>query len=530
MISFHAGNNYLYNNAGTAQAMLFSKPALIRYILAVFAIAQAPLLLTPPDHVHTFRQALTAGVARNYLDDSADFLKPRVLEREHTDGVTGMEFPIYNYAIYLGYRIFGFHHNLGKILSFVCALMALWFFFRWVSVMLGAAVANLATAALAFSPLFFTFSGKVMPEMAGMMFQVLALWFFTSALFEEDMKGRAVSYTRLAAGVFFFQMASLVKLNTVTAFVFALYLLHRRFGPAFLRRPWFYLAAALAFLPFAWWYYVYVPKLVAINGLTTFFLGFSLVETLRMLVFGKIDFIKALTDTLPGAYLGYGLAALSLYGWYRILRDRAAGAVPSVVTASLAVAMVNFACVVIKAGDKFVEGHTYYLFGSLPYTPVVAGYAVVYLLERPRAAAWRRAEVAVAVIILVSLFGRVGHTYSRDPVPDRFMRLGAIIDQVAPPGERIAVNTPVNPTSLYYFHRTGWLLKEELMLNPNVVSQLHAKGLRYLVFIDYPGTAENRARRNLACERVWVYPGDRLLVVKLKEGVGPAGSKSLPVQ
>jgi hypothetical protein len=434
-----------------------------------------------------------------------------VLERQHTDGVAAMEFPLYQYILSLGYDAVGFHEGLGKALSLLCSLATIALYHRFVRRLLGRRIGDLAALTLTFSTLFFTYAAKVMPETMALALCMGALTLTIEALFDDVLRPRVPNHFLLAATTILFALAILIKMNMIIAALFIAYLAHRRFGWSFLLRPDFILMAGASLVPFFWWYYWYAPAMENCNALNVFFLGYSMAETVPMLFDGRIDWIKVFCKVLPQDYLGWGLSAAVLYGGWRAVQAGRLSPLPCPVIASLAVTAVYFALILLKSGDKFVEGHSYYLYGSLPFVPMV----VAFMLDAGLRNISRRMGIVLVVIVFLALAGRVGHYYKRDPVPDRLIAMRPLIDAVVPPGARIGVNVPVNPMNLYFFRRTGWLLSNGQLTDREYMERLRERGLRYLVLVAPKGVRYEELSAALLPELVWLYPEQELTIMAL---------------
>ena len=75
-------------------------------------------------NLHEWRQCDVLGVARNYYNESMNFFYPRIDGWRNLSGITGMEFPLFNYILALLYTI------SGKVISFGCSLGSLWLIFK----------------------------------------------------------------------------------------------------------------------------------------------------------------------------------------------------------------------------------------------------------------------------------------------------------------------------------------------------------------------------------------------------------------
>src|SRR5258706_14427865 len=88
--------------------------------LALVALALALRcygLTAPLLDYHSWRQADTAAIARNYAANGYRLLYPQVDWGGQTPGYVESEFPLYSYTLALLYRVFGAHEWIGRLLS-----------------------------------------------------------------------------------------------------------------------------------------------------------------------------------------------------------------------------------------------------------------------------------------------------------------------------------------------------------------------------------------------------------------------------
>ena len=89
-------------------------------IILVGVLAHAYKIGNPLFDKHPFRQFDTAAVARNYYDSGMNFLHPQVDWRGSSEGYVEVEFPAYNYATAVLYKVFGPREWLGRVVSTAC--------------------------------------------------------------------------------------------------------------------------------------------------------------------------------------------------------------------------------------------------------------------------------------------------------------------------------------------------------------------------------------------------------------------------
>lgn len=153
---------------------------------------------------HSWRQADTASVTRNFIKEGFNPFLPRfddssgISERPYPNigRYRFVEFPIYNMAVYPFYLIFGVNEMIHRLVSVLFSLGSLVFLFLIVKKNAGEIAAYLSTLIFALLPYNVFFSRTILPESA-LIFFSLGMMYFVGNLIEERKKGLV-----WAAGIF----------------------------------------------------------------------------------------------------------------------------------------------------------------------------------------------------------------------------------------------------------------------------------------------------------------------------------------
>ena len=134
----------------------------------------------------SWRECDVAGIARSYYREGMNLFYPRVDWRGDSPGFAEMELPIYPWLIAWGYKIFGFHEPIGRIINYFFSLLTLVVFFKLVKYLLPPMGAIAAAIFFTFNPLLINTSNSLQPE--GLMFlgYVLAGYWFIRWLDNES--------------------------------------------------------------------------------------------------------------------------------------------------------------------------------------------------------------------------------------------------------------------------------------------------------------------------------------------------------
>lgn len=195
----------------------------------------------------SWRECDIAAVARNFYQEDMNILYPRIDWRGNGPGYAEMEFPVFPWMIALGYKVFGFHEVIGRVLAFIFSLATLFAFFKLARYLLSESGAILASLFFVLSPLTIRIANSLQPEGLMLFALVLAVYGFIRWLDEDKTKWFVLAMLATAVAV-------LAKVNSLHIGILFLILLINKKGFAFIRdfRMWLFALVALA--PAALWY------------------------------------------------------------------------------------------------------------------------------------------------------------------------------------------------------------------------------------------------------------------------------------
>ena len=88
----------------------------IRFWLITLAIVRLYAITMPPlEFQHPWRQADGLMIARNFYETDSNIFYPRVDTAGDKTGITGSEFPILNYLIYLVSLVFSYQPGMAGL-------------------------------------------------------------------------------------------------------------------------------------------------------------------------------------------------------------------------------------------------------------------------------------------------------------------------------------------------------------------------------------------------------------------------------
>jgi len=239
-----------------------NKKNIIEYFLLSLILAGAFVVRTykinnPLADWHSWRQADTSAVSRNFIKYGFDLLHPRFDDlssipsgKENPQGLRMVEFPIYNFfqaqlAIRFPEKTLEWW---GRMISVVFSLGSLVFLYLISRDKLGPAIGLLSAFFFAFLPFNIYYSRVVLPEPM-MIFASLGMIYF----FNNWLEGKQPSFFFFILSLIFAACALLVKPFVAFLFIPMCYLFWRKLGFGFLKKPQFYLYFILCFLPLILW-------------------------------------------------------------------------------------------------------------------------------------------------------------------------------------------------------------------------------------------------------------------------------------
>lgn len=208
---------------------------------------------------HSWRQADTSAVSRNFLKFGFDLLHPRFDDlsnvpsgKDNPWGYRFVEFPIYN-AVSAGVtKTIGIFplEVWERLVSILASLGSLIFLYLLAKKYLGRKVGLLAAIFFAVLPFNIYFGRTILPE-PSMVFTSLGMVYFFASWLEE--KKKLLSIICYLLFIIFAASALLIKPYALFLFLPMFYLAWRKWGIKFLFQPTLYLFLILAVGPLWWW-------------------------------------------------------------------------------------------------------------------------------------------------------------------------------------------------------------------------------------------------------------------------------------
>lgn len=405
---------------------------------------------TPLADFHSWRQADTAAVARNFQRDGIDLLLPRFDDisriqsgQDNLEGYRMVEFPLYNAAIALLADTTGISIVLaGRLTSIFASIIIIVLLYLFALEERGVIAAVSASIIYAVFPFFVFFSRVVLPESTALAFTFLGLFFLYLNEYKQNKLSSVIFYVLAAT---FFALGILVK-PTVIFYAFAYgWLFVRKYQWSVAKKPHVYLFFILAVLPFIWWRqhianypqgipvsdWLFTSVNVSPGGLQSIFFKPS---------FFRWIFYERINNIILGGYATFFL----LLG---ILRKPKSYFLVSIIFSAVAFLFV------FQGGNV---QHEYYQTIILPAVALGVGLGVSFIAEYHTAFVNPFASTAAILCIAAfSYFISYYHVRGYYNYPTELVNIANIIKSVTSPEDRIITDTTGDTTLLFLADRRG---------------------------------------------------------------------------
>jgi 4-amino-4-deoxy-L-arabinose transferase-like glycosyltransferase len=208
---------------------------------------------------HSWRQADTAAVSRNFVKYGFDLLHPRFDDlsnvasgKENPQGYRFVEFPVYNAIHGLLYKLFPFWslEVWGRLVSILFSLISLIFLFLIVENFLNTQIALFSAFFFAVLPFNIYYSRVILPEPMMVMTALGMIYFTVKVLGNHELR---ITNFYLILGIIFAAISFLLKPYSLVFVLPIFYLCWRKWHFNYLRWISAFIFFLISLLPFLWW-------------------------------------------------------------------------------------------------------------------------------------------------------------------------------------------------------------------------------------------------------------------------------------
>jgi len=478
-----------------------------KYILLIFLIytlIHIPVFIFPSlQGQKIWRQADTAAVARNFAVESMNIFYPRIDLRGNLSGITGMEFPLFNYLVAIVYKITGTTWvNFGKILSYICAVFSVILLAKLVfspslisknylkenletnsQINLNNKFCNPALFVLIalLSPFCFRYSAKFMPEFLAMFLSVSSLVLFLSYQGKQDVFVKKSNYLILFSSALLLLLSMLVRpyyaffgLPLFIRAVLSFY--NKKFSESFIC---IFIGVFVLSVFYAWYGY-WVPYLNKSYGMSYFFMGSSIKENFLSLF--STNIIIDLFKEISHRYLGWVFLPFVLHGIYLYIRKDCSDMDNKINIISVRqivfIGLVSLLIIPFLIGKT--RDHIYYYGASYPMLMIFC-----YLSMQNIADTFPNKKVIVVFSIIFIIVAGVltPQIYKRHGYIKALVNKRADLLKNVGPNDLIITTDGGIPIDLFVLNRKGWVisLPRNLDERNNMLAHLKSLGAKYML-------------------------------------------------
>jgi 4-amino-4-deoxy-L-arabinose transferase-like glycosyltransferase len=432
----------------------------IRFWILLFFVIRLYGITNPPiDPASTWRQCDVLMIARNFYEIDANILFPRIDLGTPEGMIVGVEFPIYNYLIYLLSLLFGYEDWYGRVVNLAASSLALLFLNKTLVRYTSREIAFNATALLLFSG-WFSYARVTIPDVFAASLCIIALDF--ALVYLESGKFSALITFGLLASLGCLSKISAASILTVLAapMLDRTILWNRKIAVS--------LMALVVISIVCLWYFYWVPYLNSIGLSGYFFMGKPISEGVREILSNPIAFLREFFET-PLKYVGGLLFVLTIF--YAFWKKRGLELV------ALGMPLFAFCIFLLKSGDAFLMNGYYFLM-IVPPIAVIVGFGVALLKSR-------RLQLILIFIVAVENIANQIHVFQVRPTYQPYTQLENIFDSLGSSNQDLVAvaNGDGSPMAIYLSHRKGWNVSVDFLKNEQNVKQMLERGCKYILIL-----------------------------------------------
>jgi 4-amino-4-deoxy-L-arabinose transferase-like glycosyltransferase len=429
----------------------------IRFWLAfLFIIRLYAITLPPLEFQHPWRQTDGLMIARNFYETLPNIFYPMVDTAGEKSGITGSEFPILNYLIYLTSLIFGYQHWYGRLIVLIVSTLGSFYFYKSIRKYFDEFVAFSATIILT-SSYWFSYSRKIFPDCFALSLCLIALYYILEYL-EKGKPWHLFIYLLLGS------LGGLSKISAVLLLsVLAIPLLFQEY-PAY-RKSWMLVVSGAILVTISGWYFVWVPYLNETYGYGDHFLmGYPLSQGWSAIQ-GEWPQVLRRLFIVPTKYLGFIVFSGSLI--YVLYKRH------WLVFFLFIIPYAFFLLIIIKTGTSIIADQ-YYVLSSIPAIAFVSGYGLSQLPKKIM-------FILVAAVAVENIGSQI-NDFKFHKINMAFENLETIVDSVSARHDLFVINSGEHcPTVMYFAHRKGWTVTPRQLQEAGFLDSVAQKGCKFVL-------------------------------------------------
>jgi 4-amino-4-deoxy-L-arabinose transferase-like glycosyltransferase len=395
-------------------------------------------------------------ISRNFYEIDNNIFFPRIDVSTSSKGsITGVEFPIYNYLIYLASVLFGYENWYGRLINLIFSSVGIFFFHRLLKKYYNDEIAFQASLLLLASA-WFAYSRTTFPDIVAASFCIISLY-YAFRYFESGDWIDCVFFTILAT------LGCLTKISATSILaVLILPILQLKFSVK--RKTIVSALSILIICIVSVWYFYWVPYLNSI-GVGYFSMGFPISMGIQDIINEPLLFAKRFYDS-PLKYSGAIAALISFF--FAIKNKRI-----NLLLAPIILIAAYFVFI-LKSGRWFyING--YYFVMYVPAIALLAAIGLSYLQSK--------LKIIFFIIIITENIVNQVHVFNINNAYLFYTRLESTFDIIGSDRNDLIIVGCDNcsSTAFYMSHRKGILMTENELLDSSQIELFRNRGFKYIM-------------------------------------------------
>lgn len=400
---------------------------------------------------HSWRQADTSAVTRNFTKNGIDLLHPTFDDlspiqsgRDNPIGYRMVEFPLYNA---LTAQLYTFSLNsisveiAGRIITILFSLVLILAVYV-ILIHEDSYISALSSSFfLSFFPFSVFYSRAILPDLPAVSLCILSIVFLLIALKQSKI---IVKSFLIFISIGLFSSSILVKPTVIFYGIVLFALTYRSYGISFLKKPLFYLLV-LTMIPFVLWRSWILQFPEGIPGSQWLLTSVNTPNGLERIFFKPAFFRWIFIERIQNMILGGLSIIFVLLG---VLFSK-----KNILFTSFGIASMLY-LFIFQGGNV---QHDYYQIIILPVIAIYFGLGIGFLLEKKHSFFQRLFHIlCIICILLLSLFYsfyQIRHYFDTD---SNLQTIAQIIKTVTPKNSLIVTDTTGDTTLLYLSERKGY--------------------------------------------------------------------------
>ena len=480
--------------------------AILLAIISASFLIRLYKLDSPIADWHSFRQADTSAVTRNFIKDGVDLLHPHADDmsniqsgKDNPHRYRMVEFPIYNLLHYTTFQISNVTCSMlpvpclsfessGRLTTVLLSILSLLFLYGIVSSLSGSLTGLIAGAFFGLIPYNIYYSRVILPDPLMVTASLGAIWFFIK--FINSNQNHLTTYYLLLISIIFSAISLLIKPIAIFNLLPLLYLIIQKWKLSSLKQPALYLYAILTVTPLILWrlWISQFPEGIPVYAwlLNSDGLGFPPAWN-RGLAYERLT--KLILGGFGLVYFVLGLVTKSKKtDWFYIIW----------------LVSICLYLTLIATGNV---RHDYYQIITIPIICIFCAKGLLAMWQNPNFNKFLSISISSILIPLFLFFSWYevrGYYQINNPV---IIEAGQAANQILPPEARVIAPYNGDTAFLYQINRPGWPL-----LTYYPIQKMIDLGATHYVSVNYDADTKELMQQFLILKQT-----DKYIILDLKQ-------------